>query len=111
MAVAHLNFDEKDPALGDEIAIVSVEVPDGSIVMDGAETSPQEWGAVPFVDYGLSPSSDLLGPASPRNPDGLLTPDHGVYSLRVWSAYDSTFIHFRLQWSRAPRARSPLLST
>jgi hypothetical protein len=103
VAVAHLNFNKKDPALGDEIAIVSVAVLDSSITLDGIATSPSEWAAVPFVDYSLSPSSDLLGPANPRNPDGLLTPDHGIYSVRVWSAYDSRFIYFRLEWSDATR--------
>ena len=101
--LTYLHFNEKDPALGDEPAIVSVAVPPRSIEIDGRRSTTDEWRGVPSVDYALTLSTDLLAEDSPANPQNLVSTDHGIYAVTVWSAYDDRHIYFKFRWADATR--------
>lgn len=98
--VVHLNFNERDADLPDsEAAVVAVAAPEDSFSIDGKQSDDAEWAGVPSTTLSLRPPHEVTPDA--QNPLDLESIDHGITSVDVQAAYDSTYLYMRLQWDDA----------
>jgi len=99
---AHLDFNWSS---GKVNSIVAVAVPPGSITIDGANTSADEWKGVPVATLaGVARASTLMPLARRANDAGaanITTEDQGVTEVKIAAAYDGSSIFFHIEWSDA----------
>lgn len=88
--------------VGPKNQIVSVAVPAGSITVDGVQTGADEWKGVPEAAITMTRASDLLEDPKRRSNGtvgDIVTEEFGIDKLKVRSAYDGSYVYFRVEWA------------